>query len=566
MVHMVRGTLLALCLLLAAPVEALADGGVCPRPAVGSEVQQPPDLFSEGGVLNVTLNYKTSLDDVGRTLYCWVTPDGKESPTIHVWPGDTINIHVVNQIPEAPLGATEIVSNAADICGAAEMTATSTNMHFHGLNVTPKCHGDETIRTLINSGESFDYKLKIPANEPPGLYWYHPHIHGTSSQNVQGGGTGVIEVEGIENFQPAVVGLPERYIVLRDEQLGVGVTGTPGPFNPMPFWDASVNYVTVPYPNYPPAIIKMHEGQKEFWRVANAAANTIMDIQVVYDGVPQELEVVAFDGVPTGSQDGKHQGTTVTRTDVLLPPAGRVEFIVKPPGANVHDARFMTKNIEGGPASDVNPERRLAKIELTAAPLGLRRMPKPNGTMNKQRFAGLRDAKVTAKRTLYFFEIPSIIYQPPPPGSGNPAGNKGAKSKAAPPVAEPVKFYITVDGQFNQLYDPNNPPAITTTKGAVEEWTIQNRSPEVHEFHIHQIHFLVTEENGVKIPKDQQQFYDTYQVNYWDGEGPWPYIKAKMDFRGAVVGDFVYHCHILDHEDGGMMAIIRVLPKTGEKS
>ena len=125
-----------------------------------------------------------------------------------------------------------------------------------------------------------------------------------------------------------------------------------------------------------------------------------------------------------------------------------------------------------------------------------------------------------------------------------------------------VVFYITVDGQSNRVFDPNEPPAVMTNKGAVEEWTIQNRSPEVHEFHIHQIHFLVEEVNGVKIPKDQQQFYDTYQVGYYDGVSEnFPYIKVKMDFRGAVVGDFVYHCHILDHEDGGMMAKIRVLPK-----
>jgi FtsP/CotA-like multicopper oxidase with cupredoxin domain len=79
---------------------------------------------------------------------------------------------------------------------------------------------------------------------------------------------------------------------------------------------------------------------------------------------------------------------------------------------------------------------------------------------------------------------------------------------------------------------------------------------------MHQIHFLVQEVNHKAIPLDQQQFYDTFQVPFYDGKGHFPSIKVLMDFRGAVVGDFVYHCHILDHEDGGMMAIIRVLPKT----
>jgi FtsP/CotA-like multicopper oxidase with cupredoxin domain len=548
-----KGILLALCFALLAPAQAFADGGVCPRPAVGSVVSPPPDLFSSGGVLNVSLNYYTSMDDVGRTLFCFVTPDGMESPTLHVNPGDTINIHLTNMVPSAPLGAAEFVSNATTVCGSPTMTATSVNMHFHGLNISPKCHGDETIHTMINSGESFDYRLKIPSDEPPGLYWYHQHIHGTSSQNVQGGATGLIEIEGIANIQPAVAGLPERFLILRDEQLGTGIHGGPLDATIAPFWDASVNYVTVPYPNYTPSIIKMQSGTQEFWRVANAAANTIMDIQVVYDGVPQPLQIVGFDGVPTGSQDGKQQGTIVTQTSALLPPAGRVEFIVAAPPSTVRDARFITRTIDGGPASDSNPLRRLAKIEVTNNP-HLPKTPGPTGPLNRQRFEGLKDAKVTATRLLYFFEIPSILDLQ----GGKPASHKAGVR----PPAEPVNFYITVDGQQNRLFDPDEPPAITTNKGAVEEWTIQNRTAEVHEFHIHQIHFLVEEENGVKIPKDKQQFYDTYQVTYYDGVSEtFPYIKVKMDFRGAVVGDFVYHCHILDHEDGGMMAIIRVLPK-----
>ncbi len=538
-----RGTLLALCLALLVPAQASANGGVCPRPAIGSEIQPSPDLFSANGKLEVSLNYYTSVDDDGRWLFCFVTTDGKMSPTFHVNPGDDLIIHLTNMVPAAPLGRSEQMIGSATQCASATMTDSTVNMHFHGLNVSPKCHGDETIHTLVNSGESFDYKLHIPANEPPGLYWYHPHVHGISSVAVQGGGTGVIEVEGIQNIQPAVAGLPQRFIVLRDEPL-VGSLNGESHFEPVPNWDVSINYVTVPFPHYKPAIIKMQQGQQEFWRVANAAANTIMDLRLKYDGVVQPLQIVGFDGVPAGSQDGTRQGTIVTQNGALLPPASRVEFIVTPPPPGV-TAVLETENIEGGPAADSNPTRPLAKIELgDSAPLNLIKTPRRNGPPNKQRFENLADAAITAKRTLYFSEIPSI------------AVPKGGR------IVEPVKFYITVDGQFLQLFDPDNPPAITTARGAVEEWIIQNRSPEVHEFHMHQIHFLVQEVNGVKIPKDQQQFYDTFQVGYWTGKGKFPYIKVKMDFRGAVVGDFVYHCHILDHEDGGMMAIIRVLPKT----
>ena len=120
--------------------------------------------------------------------------------------------------------------------------------------------------------------------------------------------------------------------------------------------------------------------------------------------------------------------------------------------------------------------------------------------------------------------------------------------------------FITVDGATPVLYSPTNPPAIVTTEGAVEDWTIENRTQEVHEFHIHQIHFLMLAQNGAPLPADQQQFRDTVQVPFWSGRGPYPSITVRMDFRGRIAGDFVYHCHILDHEDAGMMAIIRVLP------
>ena len=165
------------------------DAGNCPRPAPGSEITPPPDVFSSNGALNVHLNYVTDVDSYGRTLLCFVTPDGLESPTLHVNPGDTINITLTNELPPAPAAAQEVVSDTKKVCGDSTMTLTSVNMHFHGTNTSPKCHSDEVIRTLVNSGETFTYTLKIPSDEPPGLYWYHPHVHGISSASVQAGAT-----------------------------------------------------------------------------------------------------------------------------------------------------------------------------------------------------------------------------------------------------------------------------------------------------------------------------------------------------------------------------------------
>jgi FtsP/CotA-like multicopper oxidase with cupredoxin domain len=519
--------LLTFAAAFAAPASAKAtDGGVCPRPAAGSTIVNPPDLASSNGVLKVTFHYLTSVDDAGRTLFCFVTDGGLESPTLHVNPGDTLKITLVNMIPDPKAGA-EFVSNTGNTCGAATMDPTSVNMHFHGTNVSPKCHSDEVIHTLVNSGETFTYTIKFPANEPPGLYWYHPHVHGLAEDALLGGATGAIEVEGIANIQPAVSGLPERFFVFRDQVLAHTGSGAPG-------HDVSVNYVPVPFPDFTPGVIQTGAGTQEFWRVVNASADTEADLEIVYDRKAQPLQIVALDGVPTGSQDGKRQGTIVHDNDVFLPPGGRAEFIVTTPSASVKTATLVTKFVDTGHGGDATPQRTLATIAAGGGTETLPRLPKTSGPPNKQRFEDLAYLKPTAQRLLYFSQA---------------GGN----------------FFITVDGQAPHAFDPNEPPAIVTNVGAVEDWTVENRAPEVHEFHIHQIHFLVTAVNGVAIPRKKQQFYDTYQVDAWPGGGTYPSITARLDFRGAVVGDFVYHCHILNHEDHGMMAIIEVDKKARAK-
>ena len=99
-------------------------------------------------------------------------------------------------------------------CLATSMNNTSVNMHFHGANISPTCHSDEVIHTIVNAGQSYTYSLKFPADEPPGLYWYHPHIHGFAEAALQGGASGAIIVDGIESVQPAVKGLPSRTLIM----------------------------------------------------------------------------------------------------------------------------------------------------------------------------------------------------------------------------------------------------------------------------------------------------------------------------------------------------------------
>jgi multicopper oxidase len=184
------------------PVGGLAQTGAgninpCPRFVPGSAIRNPPDLFSQNGVLTVDLSYNSARDSAGRALFCFTTPDGEESPTLHVYPGDHLIVNVKNNLPAAaPAGAMQMTTSASEVCGDATMESASVNLHFHGTNTSPSCHQDEVIHTLINPGHTFTYDVAFPADEPPGLYWYHPHVHGSAEVAVQGGASGAIIVEG----------------------------------------------------------------------------------------------------------------------------------------------------------------------------------------------------------------------------------------------------------------------------------------------------------------------------------------------------------------------------------
>jgi FtsP/CotA-like multicopper oxidase with cupredoxin domain len=538
------------------PVPIAPVANPCPRSAPGSVIHQPPALFSQNGVLSVQFSYQTTTDFANRTLYCFMTPSGLENPTLHVRPGDHLVITVTNNTPALGLMMTIDPPNCGP--GGNQMTFSSLNIHYHGTNTSPTCHSDEVIKTLINSGQTFQYNVAFPSNEPPGLYWYHPHVHGVAEQAVLGGASGAIVVDGIENVQPAVSDLRQRILVIRDQptvqfqlqMLGESPGGTP---DGIPFQEVTVNNISTntmtdtsknpPVTTYTPAILQMEAGEKEFWRVTNSTADSILDLQEQFNGVPQVIQLVAIDGVPVNSQDGTQPSGLISVKHFRLPPASRVEFIANAPPENVKLAQLVTLNILTGQNGDDNPNRPLFNIQVVSGEnegesAGDARVARFSAlNPNQRRFAGLATAPVAARRVVFFDEI------------------------------QPTQFFMAVQGQPEVVFNPNAAPAITATQGTVEEWTVENHTLENHEFHFHQLHFLLESQNNFAINNDQQapgitgQYLDMVEVPNWDGitGHPFPSVTIRLDFRGHDVGDFVFHCHILNHEDLGMMNIIRVV-------
>jgi FtsP/CotA-like multicopper oxidase with cupredoxin domain len=531
-------------------------------------VSAPEDLHSHNGVLEVHLSMRSFISADGETRYCYINADGSQAPTLRLQPGDLLILNLKNELSPA-ISSLHLHADAKSSCGSGSemMTAAATNLHFHGLYLPPLCHQDETLGTFIQASDpAFEYRVRIPQDQPPGLYWYHPHPHGFSEAQVLGGASGALIVEGIERANPLVAGLPERVLVIRDQKM----SGSGSKTNPAseesaylpekPSKDLSINYIPVPYPNYPTALIGMKPLERQFWRVLNASADTYLDLQVRFGRKAQNLGVVALDGVPVGSGNGNTRDRILWQSDILIPSGGRAEFIVNGPPEGV-PATLVTLGVETspfvdedsllplsgtnpGPApaddDDNTPPRPLATIVASPAPdKSLSTLPLFSSSLNATRLPPLASAKPIRQRKLYFSEK---VEDPKHPNTS-------------------TIFYITEEGQTPAAYNPAAAiPNISVHQGDVEDWTIENRSQELHTFHIHQTHFIVLERDGVIV--DEPNLRDTISVGFWDGSSPqYPSTKLRMDFRDPnIVGTFPYHCHILQHEDGGMMGTIQVLP------
>ena len=545
---------------------ASASPPSCPHPAEGSLVAEPPSIDSTNGTLETQLTLHDFTAPDGQQSFCYFADNGAEAPTLRLKPGDQLILRLKNQLTaptrlQAPQPAmpSPHTHPGAGACADAGMTPLSTNLHFHGLTIPPICHQDDTLNTsLLPSDPVFEYRFRIPLDEAPGLYWYHPHIHGYTNAQVQGGASGAVVVEGIEQTYPQLIGLPERVFVIRDpplvhpdaQPLQSGNIPTPivqrdsegdilntGTGTGKPSRDLSLNFVPVLYPEYKPAVISVKPMQHQLWRVLNASAITYVDLQILIGNVPQPFGVVSLDGVPI-NENGMAANRVLWEDHVLLPPAGRMEFLFKGIPAGTR-ATFITRSVDTGPAGENDPIRPLATILASDdAPDHTHRLAATPPSQPPSSQIWLANVKPTHTRTLYFSEHPS-----------NPADRNS-----------PTVFMITVEGQPAKPYDPSDPsPNIVAQQGDVEDWIIENRTTELHAFHIHQIHFLMLAWNGVPI--DEPFLRDTVNVPYWDGKSAtYPSVRLRMDFRDPnTIGIFPYHCHLLEHEDGGMMGTIRVV-------
>jgi FtsP/CotA-like multicopper oxidase with cupredoxin domain len=560
-------SLILVCLLVSPAAPSAAGADACPRPSPGSAVPEPVDLRSHNGVLKAELTVRNSKQGDASIRYCYLLPDGSQSPTLRLRPGDLLVLRIKNELTDFEAAAASahahsrsIPAKSSDPCSSGVMSLIATNVHFHGMSVPPICHQDEVLKTSIQPGDPpFEYRFRIPQDEPPGLYWYHPHIHGFSKAQVLGGASGALIVEGLERADPELAGLPERVLVIRDQDL-LNPDAPPSKSEPVvpktlidrdgdsanngtgygrPAKDLSINFVPVPFPDYPPATLAIRPGERQLWRVLNASAITYLNLAMIFNRGPQMLGIVAIDGVPL-NQNGNPTNAIEWREHIGLPPGARAEFIVTGPPAGTRGL-LVTRTVDTGQGGENDPNRALATVIASADAQPPRStLPSSPQPLPAAALPWLGDVPPARVRRLFFSEK---LKEPNNPNSA-------------------TDFYITVDGETPVLFDPaSDIPNIVVRQGDVEDWIIENRSNELHAFHIHQIHFLLLDWSG--SPVDEPFLRDTVNVPYFNGRTlQYPSVRLRMDFRDQnSVGTFVYHCHLLEHEDGGMMGLIRVEPR-----
>jgi FtsP/CotA-like multicopper oxidase with cupredoxin domain len=462
----------------------------------GVSLPDPPLVRAHDGVAIMTLTAARAPN--GRSTFLF---DGRDvPPTIRIAPGDTLKIHYVNVLPPAAPGA---------ILGQMHMT----NLHFHGLSVSPQRPQDDVLGMIAMPGQALDYTVVIPPNHPPGLYWYHTHPHGESHQQVLDGMSGALIVEGIERYAPAVRDLRERVLVIRavdiqhDRRAAAERARVEIDRSRCGESRDEVDRVFTVNGTLRPAIA-IPPGERQFWRIVNAASDRYVDLELPH----HHLEVVAYDGVPIAYHDPDHPTRTVDH--VLIPPAGRVEAIV-PVEAWEGRSVLRTRCVDAGPDGDPGPGMILADLVST---------PSASAAQANQ---------FPTSRAAPPFNVLDVrhVMRGPPAFTAIFSEDKNG-------------FYIN-----GQKFSLDAAPMIRAKVGRLQRWRVLNNTREIHPFHIHQVHFLAVLENDRPIP--DPQWLDTVNVPV---EGS---VDLVMDFTNPIIrGMSVFHCHLLNHEDKGMMAKI----------
>ncbi|MCY0991216.1 multicopper oxidase domain-containing protein [Nannocystis sp. ILAH1] len=577
------------------------------NPVANGELFTPARVRSRDGVLDIELTITETELTVGQYTFMTRAYTGLKvhrgesslgdatytgsvpGPTIELRPGDQLKLKLINGLPDdgSAVDPDDCTMDSGGGGGhgghGAGTHNNTTNLHTHGLHVDPGPPGDDVF-LAIGPGESYDFVFDIPrdiempdgtqANHPAGTYWYHPHMHGSTAIQVAGGMAGAIiirdeerdDLDKLFSTEPGPGQGKEQLLVVGELMIQTedpcdgktrlatyGEMGHGGPLPPGVDEFFHVNGQLDP-------IIRMRPSEVQRFRVLHTGFRAPLDIAFVR--VPDEQVDAAtslpksgyspFDyacvssgeGPPTLDRDAL-RAKSVTYYQVatdgitygaplkmpLADPVSEVEYVI-PPGGRVD----MLVQFEAGTYQMVA----LGYLDFVCwAPQVLATVV----------VSGEPDTSLQIPQVL----TPPALY--PPFDDTSKPGNEVTNTRQLEfaVTQDAAGQHFTIDGRT--FCESRVDQCILL--GAVEEWTLLNKftvGMGVHPFHIHVNSFLVTSINGKK--PSQPIWRDTCIVpmSGTDADGSLAFLSRFLHFKGP----YVLHCHILEHEDEGMMQLVEV--------
>jgi suppressor of ftsI len=494
---------------------------------------------------------------------------------IKVRGGETVRIRVKNSLPPVDSTGWNGSHNVPHMFDA-------TNLHLHGLDIIPHLFepvgtGNPLSKMIdIMPGKSYDYEFKIPADQPPGLSWYHPHHHGSTAVQAVSGMAGPLITYGDIDEVPEIKAARDILLAIQDIGLFPSeedpnlwtyqpkqnaiwntITGKVTMYDPKtgktndtklqggftagdyklrfymlngePFFKETHNYATDQGTNpigtqMPVQRFVLAPGEVVRFRMLNACSDNFMPIVVEqHDMHLIAVDSVNFEQTKTIPARSAKQvpvmlmlPNTADPGQVAIPPGGRAEFLIK--GIS-QEGVYRIIQLEQRQQFLQSDQKVIAEIEIKgpAKSMGIpTKLPS-----QKRYYPRIKPEEIKRVRNFVF----SGIF----PAAENP--------------------YVGIDFLINNnVYEELAVPHVASL-GTAEEWHIKvlgahHGGTEGHPFHVHVNHFEVISVNGT--PVDYAPVADTVWVPLESS------VVIRMKFK-EFTGKSVFHCHILPHEDTGMM-------------
>jgi FtsP/CotA-like multicopper oxidase with cupredoxin domain len=547
------------------------------------DLQQPMVLKSKDGELSIVLQVKYDKGKIGSDEVCLrsyklldLRQGEKENPqseipkfvapTLKVNPGDKLKIDIVNNLPEHPdFTPCENTNPLATRKPPESEHFNVTNLHTHGLEVSPGGIGNLTERPYskppysdnvyveIKPGGQAQYEFNIPKDHAPGTFWYHPHMHYSTAVQVSSGMEGALIVENPDSRLEQELKQQEVkdvIFVLQQIPYSPGITYMEGDatvedfnaaFDPSS-WGNLRRRSSINGQDFPK--ITLNKGEVQRWRFIHGGVRETVDLRLVpKEGFaqldkryiePLDMNEIAVDGLSLGKM--------VPKKDINLYPGYRSDVFVQVDKPGTY---FLIDYSEPRRTSDADSSfslfHELEELKLLAE-------------------VEVKDHPNQITMDLSSIDLASLA---PPPFK--PVKDEEIQNLGNPRTLEFNIVSVNGQSQFQAdgtEYKPEHPP-LALPLGAAEELVVYSRRGG-HPFHIHVNPFEVV---AIGEGDTTQGSSSLSQIVWTEPEGypvwkdtimvtPQQPVKLRIRYNEKYPGITVYHCHILDHEDQGMMRAI----------